>query len=141
MKRVLHSTFTKYLLAWIPLPGIAIFNGMLRELTYCHVAGEELANQISAILLGLLIMLYVVLLNTRFQLRNIREAVLIGLIWLVLTIASEVGLGLMLGATIHEQLESYNIFKGNFWPLVLLSVFLSPIVFRRKSQPRHLNTW
>ncbi len=134
------SPATKYMLAWLPLPGIAIFNGILRELTYSHIAGEQLAQQISSVLLSMLIMLYVVLLNSHVQLKSLRQTLFISTAWLLLTVCFEVGLGLATGVSIHEQLESYNVFRGNFWPLVLLSVFLSPILFRRHSISRHVHS-
>ena len=134
------SPATKYMLAWLPLPGIAIFNGILRELTYSHIAGEQLAQQISSVLLSMLIMLYVVLLNSHVQLKSLRQTLFISTAWLLLTVCFEVGLGLATGVSIHEQLESYNVFRGNFWPLVLLSVFLSPILFRRHSISRHAHS-
>lgn len=50
MKTGSLSVLTKYLLAWIPLPGI--FNGVLRDLTYSHIAEEHRAHQISIIMLS-----------------------------------------------------------------------------------------
>jgi hypothetical protein len=40
----------KYIVAWLALPIIAVFNGILRELTYAHIAGDLLAQQISSVL-------------------------------------------------------------------------------------------
>jgi hypothetical protein len=139
MKTIQLSPVTKYILGWLPLPGIAIFNGILRELTYSHVAGEQLAQQISSILLSLLVMLYVVLLNSHLQLKTVRESVFVGLIWLLLTVCFEMILGLVVGTSFREQAANYNIFKGNFWPLVLLSVLLSPTIFRKKSDKKRVH--
>jgi hypothetical protein len=138
MKTINLSPFTKYILGWLPLPGIAIFNGILRELTYSQLAGEQLAQQISSILLSLLVMLYVVLLNSHIQLKSIRESAFAGIVWLLLTMWFEVVLSLAIGTSIQEQANNYNILKGNFWPLVLLAVLVSPSVFRKRNEGKHL---
>lgn len=131
MKKRSLSPLTKYLLAWIPLPGIAIFNGVLRDLTYSHIAGEHRAHQISSILLSMLVMLYVNLIHSHIRLTSLRETLFVSTVWLLLTVAFEASLGLAIGRSLNEQLENYNVFDGNLWPLVLLSVFFLPIIFRK----------
>ena len=140
MKNSSLSPLTKYILGWLPLPGIAIFNGILRELTYSQVAGDQLAQQISSILLSLLVMLYVVLLNSHIQLKSIREYLFAGFVWLLLTMCFEVILSLAVGTSFQEQVNNYNIFNGKFWPLVLLSVLLSPSLFRKKTDGNHAHS-
>ena len=130
----------KYIIGWIPLPIVAIFNGILRDFTYSQIAGEQLARQISSVLLSLLVMLYVALLSSHVQLNSLRQSVLAGLIWLLLTVTFELILGLVVGTSFRDQLASYNIFEGNFWPIVLLSVFVSPIVFRKRDHENQVHT-
>lgn len=126
-----NSPVLKYILAWIALPLIAVFNGVLRELTYAHMFGDHLANQISSVLLSTIIVLYVISLNSKIRLRNASESITVGITWLFLTIGFEIILGLLLGVPLIDQLQQYNLAGGNLWVLVLISVFLSPILLRR----------
>jgi hypothetical protein len=121
----------KYILAWFALPFIAIFNGVLRELTYSHMVGPHVAHQISSVLLSLFIAFYVIALNSKFTLKTTGEAMRVGLFWLIFTIVFETTFGILLGVPLSSQWKSYNIAAGNLWVLVLLSVFLSPLLFRR----------
>lgn len=132
MKTIAESSVLKYIAAWILLPVIAILNGLLRELTYSYMAGETLAHQVSAIILILFILFYIIVLNTRLSLKNTWEALAVGLSWLSMTVIFETALGLIRGITWQEQIQVYNILDGNFWVLVLLSVFLGPVLLRNQ---------
>lgn len=127
------SSLKKYILAWVGLPFIAILNGLLRELTYCYVAGEKAGHQISSILLSIIICFYVIILNSRVTLKNSAEAFSAGFVWLTLTMTFEVIIGFVAGTPFNQQIQSYNIVDGNLWVLVLLTVFFAPVLLRRHS--------
>jgi hypothetical protein len=127
------SSLKQYILAWAGLPFIAILNGLLRELTYCYVAGEKTGHQISSILLSLIICFYVIILNSRVTLKNSTEAFTVGFVWLILTIAFELLVGFVAGAPFNKQIQDYNILDGNLWVLVLLTVFFAPVLLRRRT--------
>ena len=124
------SPLTYYILAWFGLPFMAIFNGILREYAYCNLVGEERAHQVSAVLLSIIICFYVLILNSSLTLKSWHEAVVVGSVWLVLTVLFEFFLGVMRGGPWDTQKENYDILHGNLWLLVLLSVFLAPILLR-----------
>ena len=79
----------KYILAWIPMLFIAIFNGAVREMWLVEYFGELRAHQLSCVtgivLLGAFI--WAVIRNWRPACAG--AAVTIGLIWLIMTIAFE----------------------------------------------------
>jgi hypothetical protein len=121
---------TRYLLAWIPMVLIAIFNAGIREYTYGKFLSELHSHQISSftgiILLGLFIggITYVYPLESRLQ------ALTIGLIWLALTITFEFLFGhYVAGHSWIKLLEDYNVLAGRLWVIVLIWVTLAPITF------------
>src|SRR5688572_28233193 len=120
----------QYILGWIGLPFVAMLNGILRELTYCNTVGTISAHQISSVMLSMIICVYVMLFNSRVQLKNTREALVAGFIWMVLTVMFEFVLSSVLGVPVLEQFSRYNILAGNLWILVPLTVLLAPAVFR-----------
>ena len=59
----------------------------------------------------------------------------VGLLWVVLTLAFEFGLGRALGMSVQQIAEGYDLSKGNIMPLGLLATALAPwIVARLKSR-------
>ncbi len=131
MNTSLHSRLIRYKLAWLALPFIAIFNGVLRDLTYSHVFGEQMAHQISTILLIAIIVAFVILLNERIRLESTSAAWAVGFTWMVLTVLFELILTLLTGGTLTDNLNQYNIGRGNLWILVVITVCTAPVVLRR----------
>jgi hypothetical protein len=72
----------------------------------------------------------VILYNSRVQLKNTREAMVAGFIWMILTVMFEFILSSALGVPILEQFSRYNILAGNLWVLIPVTVFVAPVIFR-----------
>jgi len=122
----------RYLQAWFTMLGVAMVNGGLRDMTYGKQLPELLANQLSClsgiILLGIVIYLYV----RRWSLGSARQALYIGLFWMVLTMAFEfLFFHYFGGHSWTELLANYDIASGRLWPLVLLWVLIAPYLFYR----------
>lgn len=124
----MNTTLIKYISAWILLPFIAIFNGLLRDLAYTSLVGEHIAHQMSSIILVIAIAFYVLVLNSKIPLHTMRQAFLVGIIWLLLTVGFEFLLGFILGVPVEQMLADYDITKGHLWILVLASTLFSPIL-------------
>ncbi|HEX5512977.1 MAG TPA: hypothetical protein VFY81_01135, partial [Gammaproteobacteria bacterium] len=75
----------RYILAWVPMAVLAILNGTLRQFTYGKVMSTLHAHQLSTVTLILIFFAYVWLLNSLWPLPSLTQAVLIGLVWLLLT--------------------------------------------------------
>ena len=106
---------------------LGVANGIVRELTYGRRLSELRAHQLST-LTGVLVMtLAVWLLSLFIRPSSMEIALLIGLIWLALTVAFEFGFGHWVARhTWEELLADYNILKGRLWPLFLLWMLLLP---------------
>ena len=63
---------------------------------------------------------------------SLRHLIVIGALWLVLTLAFEFALGRFVsGLSWPEMLAEYNLASGRLWALVPLTVAAAPLVFYR----------
>jgi hypothetical protein len=122
----------RYLIAWFVLLVVAVINGALRDLTYGKYVTELLAHQLSSlsgiILFGAVFYQFV----RRWPPASARQAIYIGLFWMVLTVAFEfLFFHYVAGHPWSELLANYDMASGRLWPLILLWVALGPYVFHR----------
>jgi len=124
---LITRSFATYLTFWLVLMILGVANGIVRELTYGRRLSELRAHQLST-LTGVLVMtLAVWLLSLFIRPSSMEIALLIGLIWLALTVAFEFGFGHWVARhTWEELLADYNILEGRLWPLFLLWMLLLP---------------
>jgi hypothetical protein len=122
----------RYLAAWFVLLAIAVINGALRDFTYGRQLPELLANQLSCvsgiILFGVVFYQFV----HRWPPASVRQALYIGLFWMVLTVAFEfLFFHYVAGHPWPVLLANYDIASGRLWPLILLWVAFGPYLFFR----------
>ena len=121
----------KYLLSWIPGIPLAILNGLLRESVYRRFLDERAAHQLSALSFIVLFGAYVWLILRWLRLSSAREALRVGITWLVLTVAFEFLFGhYVMGHAWERLLHDYNLLAGRLWVPVLAWITLSPLVLR-----------
>lgn len=119
----------KYFLLWLPMILIAVLNGTARDLGYKKYLGELLARQLSTIVLIIVFGIYIGFVLQKYPPANLGQSVKIGILWLVLTLLFEFGLGLAGGKSWAELLSDYNILQGKLWVLVPLWVAVAPYLF------------
>lgn len=119
--------FFRILITWLLFLPIPIINGLLRESWYKEIVGPLAAGQIGCVILSVIFLIYafISLKNETLNLKT-KQLYLIGLIWLLLTLVFEFGLGLAGGRSWSYMLADYKFWEGKIWPLVLLTVFFSP---------------
>lgn len=110
---------------------IAILNGGLRENVWNVYFNGLTAHQISTISLILLCALYIGLIFRFLHLQSRKQALVMGFIWVLLTVAFEFSLGLAMGNTWQDLFSDYNLLAGRFWTLFLISLFILPYLFYR----------
>lgn len=123
---------------WLVLTVLAILNGILRNAAYARAVGEHAAHVISSvILIGVFLLItYVFLASVKVDYGNL-DLLLVGAIWLALTVAFEFLFGhYVAGHPWPRLLADYNILKGRVWALVLLAVFLGPLIMGRLAKLR-----
>lgn len=121
--------FLKYFLAWFPMLLLAIANGALREFVFKKYMGEPAAHQLSTFSLLLLFAIYIGFIMKRVPPVSAKQAILIGLFWLLLTLLFEFGFGRYRGSSWEKLLADYNLLKGRLWILIPLWVAIAPYIF------------
>ncbi len=113
-------------LAWLVLLVIMFANGVVRVGLLQPRLGEDSARRVASLLgVGLVIAFSYVYVRLGGP-RAPRELLLVGVLWLALTLAFEFGFGRASGRSWRELLADYDLLHGRLWPLVLLATLLSP---------------
>lgn len=120
----------KYMIAWVGMLIIAIINGAIREGGYKKFMGELRAHQVSTITAIILFGLFIWALTSIWPIHSAGQAIAIGLIWLVLTVAFEFLFGrCVMKHPIKKLLHDYNILAGRLWVLMLIWITIAPYLF------------
>lgn len=117
----------KYIIAWIPMIFVAIANGLFREKFLASRFNELQAHQKSTISLIVLFGIYVWVLFKIWLPVSANQAIVIGLVWLFLTVVFEFIFGhYVVGHSWDKLLNDYNILQGRVWILVLIWITIAP---------------
>lgn len=119
----------KYVLAWFPMLLIAIANGILRESVFKKFLENLAAHQLSTFTLLVFFATYIWFVVGKWPPASVTQAMLIGLMWLVLTLCFEFGFGRYRGNSWETLLEDYHLLKGRLWVLVPIWVSIAPYVY------------
>ena len=122
----------KYIIAWVPMVGIAIANGLLRENLFASRLSALQAHQVSSLTAVVLFGLYIGTIIRIWRPESSRQAVTIGLIWLGLTVGFEFLFGhYVVGHPWSRLFHDYYLFAGRVWVIVLIWVTSAPYLFYR----------
>jgi hypothetical protein len=95
------------------MAGIAVANGASREAWLVPRLGEHRGPQTSTVLLIVLLSAYIAAVMKLWPARSSRQAIAIGALWLVLTLAFEFMLGRFVsGLSWREMLAEYDLASG-----------------------------
>jgi hypothetical protein len=120
----------KYVLGWLPLVIIGIMNGVLRQKGYSKFVRELTAHQISTLTAVILMGVYIWWLTGIWKIQSSSQAVVIGLIWLGMTVVFEFVFGhYVMGHPWKKLFRDYNLVEGRVWALVLIWITFAPLVF------------
>ncbi|HWI81338.1 hypothetical protein [Ramlibacter sp.] len=120
--------FGRTVLTWLMMVVLAIVNGTARDVGYGPFMTPQQAHQLSTVTLLLAFAGYVWFLSGRWPLASLREAVGIGLAWMVLTVGFEFALGRFgLHRSWQQLLAAYDLTSGNLWALVPIAVAVLPV--------------
>ena len=116
---------------WAGILGLAAVNGAMRDLVVAPRLGDAVARAVSTVVLCALILLVARYTIRWIDPRSSGEALALGGLWLVLTLAFEFGSGLYAGKTWSVMLEDYDVLRGRLWVFVPIVTFLAPLWARR----------
>ena len=107
---------------------LAILNGAARDLWYKKYISELAAHQISTFSLIILIGIYSCSVIKRLPPNTAKQALIIGIVWSVLTLAFEFGFGIMRGISWKQLLHAYDLTEGQIWILIPIWVAIAPYI-------------
>ncbi|MBS3749032.1 MAG: hypothetical protein KGY67_04970 [Candidatus Thermoplasmatota archaeon] len=113
---------------WFLFMVLAIINAIIREAVYTSFLDELRAHQLSTFTL-MTIFFIGTLLILRFSGLNLtgQEAIIMGTIWVIMTICFEFLAGhYAFGNSWDHLIADYNILKGRIWMFIPITTFVSP---------------
>lgn len=117
---------TKLIIFWLPMILIAFANATLRELIFSKLYNEFRAHQLSTLTLIVLCAVYTWFIFPQLNIQQPRQAILVGGLWVVLTVIFEFTLGRITNKSWEYLFENYNLLAGRIWLIFLLCLFLMP---------------
>ena len=113
-------------LIWVMIIPIAIINGGFREYVLVKLGG--LALPLSGIILSICIFIVAYLLVPKIKNCVKRDYIFFGVMWFVLTNLFDLSAYIKEGEGFAGLLQSYNIFTGNTWLLIVLTALFAPMI-------------
>ncbi|WP_418283062.1 hypothetical protein [Halorubrum sp. DTA98] len=109
---------------------VAIVNGIFRETTLIPRVGDYTGHVISTVLLIAAILVLSYLYFTRSAIDYTRaELLIVGVIWVVLTVGFEFFVGYFEGIPVSETLAQYDVLAGQVWIFVPMALLVAPLLF------------
>ena len=113
-------------LIWVMIIPIAILNGGFREYVLVKLGG--LARPLSGIILSGCIFIVAYLLVPKIKNCMKRDYIFFGVMWFIMTNLFDLSAYIKAGEGFAGLLQSYNIFTGNTWILVVLTALFAPMI-------------
>ena len=123
------AIITRAIAIWLVLIVAEIFHGIARGILLVPYVGEFRSNQIG-VFTGSLIILVLALICVRWigATRPV-QLLMVGFLWLGLTLAFEVLFGrFVMGFSWERLAADYNVLEGGLLPLGMLALLLSPLI-------------
>ncbi len=113
---------------WFLVLVLAVLNGAARETWLIPRFGDPLGRAVSTLSLCVLIVLTAWLTISWIHPGTRNEALKVGVLWLVLTLAFEFLAGhYLFKKPWGDLLEDYNLLRGRIWIVVLPALLLAPL--------------
>jgi hypothetical protein len=121
---------------WLVLIVAEVLHGIARGILLVPHVGEVRSSQIG-VFTGSLIILAIALAFIRWiGAQRTTELLLVGFLWLILTLTFEVAFGrFVVGASWERIATDYNVFEGGLLPFGMLILLLSPQIARKIRGP------
>jgi len=121
------ALWLKAFILWFAILVLAMLNGILREIALVPAMGSFGAFIVSGVILSACIFTVAFLAAPWYGRLPSADWLLVGLFWLLLTLAFEFGFGRLLQHKSWVDLfEAYTFKGGNIWPLVLVAILIAP---------------
>jgi hypothetical protein len=139
-QRARHTSHTlrpgRALGVWFVMMAAETVHGVLRQILLAPLVGDLRARQIGVVVGSALIYAIVWWLGRSIGARTVRSQLAVGVVWVTLTLAFELSLGMLLGLSWQRMLADYDLGAGGLMPFGLLFLALSPALVARLSARR-----
>ena len=116
-------------LVWLAILVVAIGNGAVRDRWLIPTLGEQFGHVLSTISLCIAILLASFLGGCWIGPATRGDALRVGVLWLLLTLAFEfLGGHFLFGAPWSRLVADYDVLRGRIWILVLITTTLAPLL-------------
>ena len=124
---------------WFVFLVIAFGLGAVREGLLRPRIGEAKAHVIGTLIaVAFMILVIYAFIQRVHGSCSMTDLILIGVLWLVMTVAFEFGFfHYVMGKSWENLLADYNVLRGRIWVLVLATVLLGPIIVGTLMKPSH----
>ncbi len=113
---------------WFLLAFLAVLNGTVREVFITPAVGEQAGHASSTVVFCIVIVAVAVVSLGWIGPSSRRDALTVGIVWVLLAIAFEFIAGhYLFGNSWEMLLADYNISRGRIWLLVPFTSLLAPI--------------
>src|SRR6266496_754059 len=116
---ILTSIYARAFVVWLFLLVAMFVHGALRAVVLEPRIGNWRARQLSVFTGSLLIFAITLALSRWMATGRIDQLLLIGVMWVVLTVLLEIGLGLALGKPMADVMADFDVPKGGLLPILL----------------------
>jgi hypothetical protein len=132
----MNHPLVRAVMVWLLLIGVETVHGILRPIFLAPLVGDLSARGITVFTGSLLILIVAGLTVRWIRASGKRQLLLVGLIWVILTMLFEVALGRWVLDLPWERIyEDYDLRNGGFLGLGMLFMFFSPLLasqFRKR---------
>ncbi len=119
------------LIVWFVIIAAETVHGILRQFFLTPIVGDLTARQIGVLIGSVLILVLAVAFSRWLGARKLRDQLAVGFAWVTLTVAFEVGLGVLLGLASERMVADYDPAQGGFMAFGLLFMLLAPALAAR----------
>jgi hypothetical protein len=124
------SVFLAPLGVWVAMAIVAIINGGLREIALIPRVGDYRGHVIStAVLVVAICVIAAAYFWWTATAYSTAELVAVGIGWTLLTVGFEFVVGYVEGTPVAVTLGQYNVFAGQVWITVPVTLLCAPLVF------------
>lgn len=117
---------------WLVLMAAEVAHGIARTVFLAPIVGDFRARQIAVFTGSLLILLIATSTIGWLRPANAREATVVGLVWLVLTVCFEIAFGRYVAQVSWSRIAAdFNLLRGGLLPLGLLVLAAAPFIAMR----------
>lgn len=116
---------------WLIVIAAETVHGILREALLAPIVGGFTARRI-AFFIGLGLIFAVSLMFIRWiNARTVKQLLAVGVMWMILTLSFELGLGFLLDFSSERILEDYDITQGGLMAFGMLFLLVAPLLASR----------